>query len=522
MAGLARNVRTRQADVSTPSLQYTDMQIHWQLPRTLMGGTIAMRSSGKLYLPKEAKETERNYQARLIRTMLYPGFSQTITGLATRPFRKQAILDPNLDPRLLDIQKNVDLAGRDLTKFSMDVFANALCDGIAYILVDYPNMGGRTLNLAEERKLGVRPYFVSVQASDVLEASTARDAAGKETLSRVRIAQRTFEGDGTDWGMTMRKRIRVWYPNRWEVWWQGAGGDENWSVEANGVNTLGYIPLVAVYCGWSGYFIGYPPLEDLAFLNLKHWQSQSDQDNILHVARVPILFGKAMTEDQAGNTFQVGADSIVMASDANASLQYVEHSGKAIGAGRDSLKDLEGSMAAMGFAPLVAQAAPGDLTATGRAIDEAESSTKLQAWTRGLESGISQAFRIAADWLKVALTGDPNVTLNTEFGLSLNDQADLTTLVAARNLGDLTTESFLRELQRRGVLSDDFNIADELQKIGAGAPKTLAYVTPTPKFNAASAASPDSSVTDSAPPFGNNASTAGGAPGATPQPAAGA
>jgi len=31
-----------------------------------------------------------------------------------------------------------------------------------------------------------------------------------------------------------------------------------------------------------------PPLLDLAWLNVEHWQSASDQSNILHVARVPI------------------------------------------------------------------------------------------------------------------------------------------------------------------------------------------------------------------------------------------
>jgi hypothetical protein len=34
---------------------------------------------------------------------------------------------------------------------------------------------------------------------------------------------------------------------------------------------------------------GSPPLLNLALLNIKHWQSQSEQDNILHVARVPLL-----------------------------------------------------------------------------------------------------------------------------------------------------------------------------------------------------------------------------------------
>jgi hypothetical protein len=49
-----------------------------------------------------------------------------------------------------------------------------------------------------------------------------------------------------------------------------------------------YIPFVPLY-GWRRLHVGISPLRDLAYLNVKHWQSQSDQDTILHVARVPIL-----------------------------------------------------------------------------------------------------------------------------------------------------------------------------------------------------------------------------------------
>ena len=43
---------------------------------------------------------------------------------------------------------------------------------------------------------------------------------------------------------------------------------------------------------------GSPPLLNLALLNIKHWQSQSEQDNILHVARVPILSVYGLAEGQ--------------------------------------------------------------------------------------------------------------------------------------------------------------------------------------------------------------------------------
>ena len=37
---------------------------------------------------------------------------------------------------------------------------------------------------------------------------------------------------------------------------------------------------------------------DLAWLNLAHWQSASDQRHILHVARVPFLFGRGLSEGE--------------------------------------------------------------------------------------------------------------------------------------------------------------------------------------------------------------------------------
>jgi hypothetical protein len=54
-----------------------------------------------------------------------------------------------------------------------------------------------------------------------------------------------------------------------------------------------YIPFVPLYGTRLAFMMGISPLRDVAYLNVKHWQSQSDQDTILHVARVPILaFGR--------------------------------------------------------------------------------------------------------------------------------------------------------------------------------------------------------------------------------------
>ncbi|MBX8484820.1 DUF4055 domain-containing protein [Pseudomonas cichorii] len=52
-----------------------------------------------------------------------------------------------------------------------------------------------------------------------------------------------------------------------------------------------------------------PPFKDLAHLNIQHWQSKPDQDNILHVARVPILFGSGIAE---GTTIKISVGSALI------------------------------------------------------------------------------------------------------------------------------------------------------------------------------------------------------------------
>ena len=52
----------------------------------------------------------------------------------------------------------------------------------------------------------------------------------------------------------------------------------------------------------------------------------------------------------------------------------------------------------------------------------------------------------------------------------MRDAADLQTLIAAVNAGHITRETFLKELKRRGVLSDDIVPEDEVARLETEAP----------------------------------------------------
>jgi hypothetical protein len=206
-----------------------------------------------------------------------------------------------------------------------------------------------------------------------------------------------------------------------------------------------------------------PPLEDLAYLNVSHWQSASDQRHILHIARVPILFGTAIDAlDDEGKPVEIGPNRMITSSDPNGKLGYVEHGGTAIASGRQDLLDIEDRMRVMGL-ELHTQKQSGNATATGRAIDSAEQNSVVSAMAVSLEQALEQALGFMAQWDKLGDTGG-DVDVNTDFNAMLGERAqEITGLLNLRLAGEISSDAMLQEMKRRGFLSDDYDIeADKI------------------------------------------------------------
>ena len=187
---------------------------------------------------------------------------------------------------------------------------------------------------------------------------------------------------------------------------------------------------------------------------------------------MPFLFGAGMRDEEVkgkDGKMELGANRMIIAGDPDASMQFVEHTGAAIEAGRTDLEDLKADMAALGMELLVRR--PGNETATARAIDTAEVNSVLQAMAIETQGALSQAIGIALKWVSKEPPKDGNlVIMNTDFGLTMQGQEELDALVKARLAGDLSRETFWAELKRRGILRDDFDEADEKVKLDSEMP----------------------------------------------------
>lgn len=431
--------------------------------RALMGGTTAMRQARETYLPKFGKESTVAYEARLRSSWLFNGFRKTVRDMTGRVFSKPIELD-DAPEQIEEWCENADLQGRDLSTFARQVFEDALAGpGISYIMVDAPRREG-VITRAQAQSQNLRPYLIHLKAEDILGWKT-EVINNVTTLSQLRIMEEYVEADPKDEFAEVRKpqvrvldRIngagvvsRIFRKGERDTWLEVA--------ELATVTDLPEITVIPVYINRTGFFTGAPLLDDLADINIAHWQSQSDQRNILHYARVPILFGAGVPDTAIG---VIGASSAVIAENPEAKLMWVEHSGKAIEAGRQDLKDLEFQMETFGLQLLVAR--PGSQSATGEALDANKETSILAMTADQLQDALEQALKWMAVYGGLGEVG-ASATVNKDFGVTMMTAQDVAVLLNAVTAGELSRETFLSEMARRGFIRSDIKPDEEAERI---------------------------------------------------------
>tara|TARA_Y100000310_G_scaffold323143_1_gene383115 strand:- start:822 stop:2195 length:1374 start_codon:yes stop_codon:yes gene_type:complete len=444
-------------NVSEPSLAYKEMAQRWSLIHDLLGGTPRMREAGKTRLPMEPREAALAYENRLERSYLYGALSDTIDKVVSKPFSRPVMTSEELPDALRSVADDPSLQGLNLTQFSRELFADAVTHGLSHVLVDYPRVG-EGLSLAEERQAAVRPYFVRISPPDLIGWSSERRVGGREELTEVRIRESRVEARG-DYTEEVVERVRVITADTWQTW-QREGGKDSWVLMEEGTHTFGAVPLVTLYLEPTGFMTATPPFEDLAWLNLAHWQSLSDQRNILRFARMPLLYQFGISEEEMDGELTIGPAQLLRSTNPDAKMGYVEHSGHAIEAGDRDLRNLEAQMEVLGLQPLIQKT--GGATATGRALDESRMHSNIHAWVRALENVLLEAFISAGEWMGLEIPDEFSVDVFSDFGLTLKAEQDVRALLDMRNAGLLTHRTFLEEVKRRGLLSDSVDLEAEV------------------------------------------------------------
>lgn len=480
--------------IDTPSVEYARMYDDWEPIHDLLGGTPGMRDAGERWLPREPHEKHANYLIRLRRSTLYNVYKHTVRTITSRPFERPISLDGIPDSRdhvLNRVAGDVDLQGTALNAFAKAVFRAGVTYGLTHLLVDHTRTP-EGVSAAEEDALRPRPYVRHATPPQVIGWEVEPDETGRPRLAEIRVRDVTTERVGR-WGSRHAHWIRVYRPGSYEVW-RGENEDSrkptstdyfqspeilkrrSWEMVEQGPMTYvdaegrPAIPLVTIYFNSTGFMTGEPPLLDLAWLNIVHWQSSSDQRNILRFSRLAQLFFKGFSDDDMKAVSTASVNSLWSARNKDADVKYVEHTGAAIGAGEEDLRRLEDRMEVLGSQPLLEKSV--DSTATGVTLNEARQTSDVLAWVESAEVGLREALAACCRWRGEEPPEKLAVNLFSDFTI-MGRTEDFKELREMRASGDLSRRTLLTEARRRGVVAETVDVDEELARIDDDAARDL-------------------------------------------------
>lgn len=464
----------KKDDPSNPSGAFMRMESGWQLIEDILDGPTCIRSKTTSYLPKHESETDPEYKRRVTQAPWLPEFEDILLGLSSKPFTKDVTLREGASQRILDLAEDIDGRGNNLTAFSRPVFRKGVAFGCHAILVD--NTGtGQARTVAQERAMGVRPYWVSIDADDIIDLKTAF-VGGREQPYHVRIKECAIIRDG--YAETEEQRIRefnreptygpkgnivalgppTWRLHREEK--KTAEGSSVWvEIDDGAFAPLTEIPLALFWTGdREGPQYVRPPLAAIADKQIELYRALSRKDEAYTKAGFPMLTANGLGPPAQGTKVEVGPGRILYAPALQASWGFIQPEATVLEAISADVEKTRDDIRRLGMQPLTPKS--GGVTATATSVEGARAHSSVQAWAIGLKDALEQAFVFTAQWLRE--DANVEVIVHTDFLAGTMSQQGLDALHKARLAKEISRRAYLEGLIRFGVLNGDFDIdADE-------------------------------------------------------------
>lgn len=440
-----------------------------RLLRACYGGTETMRAMVEEFLPQYDRETDDRYDVRLASTFALNKLREAVDAASAKPFRSLVKVE-NGDPDLRTWIEDVDLQGNHLHVFAHRFFNEAMLIGQAHILADHPSTKHYP-NLKAQRQSGARPFLKLIRDEDLVAAYTEYVGGDAQVVhARIRDSRVVRDLDFKEvrynqiWVIEKEPGTEQGVVQLWEQE-ASAGSGGQWSLVGEERITLSEVPLATLHAGdKEGDFVTRPVFLDLAYKQVEHWISSSDQRSILSAARFPMLACSGVQldpEDEAG--FAIGPFKVLYAPDANGRWYFVEPKGTAIDSGLKDLQNLEMHMDMMALNPV--QATHRQYVAKNeRDIQETRVHSVVHDLAIGCQDAVERALRFMGNWSGKDY-GSVRVLLNTGFSNTVDKVQELGMLLNAVKVGAISRKTFLQEAQNRSLLGEEFSLDEELKAL---------------------------------------------------------
>lgn len=440
---------------------YSEFYPEWEMIGDCVDGERVIKSKREKYLPhpsdnqKEDDKDGERYKNYLMRAAFINATGRTLSGLIGIAFSKPVTVDISSDIEYLEA--DIDGEGQPLSQMIRDALSQNLQRGRTGLLTDFTGSG-----IQSEANKG-RPFVRLFTARQIINW---RVTHGKTSLVVLKYQEPVdsddFEFQLQDNWIELRLREGKAYSRHWRQDSNLIVSDWVALTDAKGA------PLTELPWSWIGavnndHTPDAPPLADIAYINIKHYQTEADIAETSHTVGQPMVAITGLTDDWAkeyfpdgftvgsrrGIALPVGGDmKFAQPEERNFQLTVAERREK--------------QMAMLG-AKLI-ERGTSSRTAT-QAQDEAQTDNSVLSICSGnVEQAINRALQFC---ILFAGSGRAVVTLNKQYEVAKLDSSSITALLAAVQSNNLRKIDFIRYLQSLNIVPQDEKAADIINELEA-------------------------------------------------------
>ncbi|AKJ41790.1 DUF4055 domain-containing protein [Pragia fontium] len=450
---------------------YVEFLPEWVMIGDCVDGERKIKSKREKYLPHPSTHPEtddkdgKRYADYLNRAAFINATGRTLFGLIGIAFNKPPKIEVSDD--VGEIATDSDGEGQPLSQMIRDALSQALQRGRAGILTDYTSSGVQT-----EKTKG-RPILRLFTAREIINWRVTK---GKTSLVVLHYLEP--EDDAGSFELTMRKywlELRLVDSIAHSRTWTDTDGEGITHGELLPLSDASGKHLTELPWSWIGssnndHTPDSPPLADIAYVNIKHYQAEADIAEAAHTVGQPMIAVTGLDHQWAkdflpngllvgsrqGTSLPKGADlKFAQPEDRNLVVTLAERREK--------------QLAMLGAKIVERNSSARTATQAG---DEAQTDNSILSLCAGnVEQAINRALAFA---IMFAGGGDASVELNKKYDVASLDSPAITALMAAVQSGNVRKVDFIRYQQRIGLVPATDKPEDVIEELEVQVPEGFA------------------------------------------------
>jgi hypothetical protein len=453
---------------------YKKAKKQYELIQHCLDGETEVKRKRTLYLPAPnphdtTAENMARYQSYLTRAVFYNVTGRTMRGLQGQVFMRAPLFEI---PDILDhVKRDATGLGVSVVQLAKESVNYAVAFGRGGIFVDFPATGEGGVTRGDLQSGRVKPTINVYDGEQIINwRSGYVDGKLRLTLvvlrEEIEVAKDSFE-------VTLEVQYRALILD--------ADGYRQELYNKTGTQKQVVVPLMPDGSRWSEIpftFVGsvnndpyldYPPLYDLASLNLAHYRNSADYEESSYMVGqpTPVLTGLSehWVEKVLGGRIELGSRAAIVLPE-GASAQLLQALPNTLPF--EAMGHKERQMVALG-AKLVEQRAV-QRTATEADMELTTEQSTLASSAENVSAAMTQAFKWCAIFIgeTPAVVDKINFALSTEFDLIKMSSEERKAVIQEWQFGALTFSEMRHALRRAGIATlDDAAARQEMQTDGS-------------------------------------------------------